>query len=86
MNKQEKYINYIVGDLVKKTEIINDRVTYPFDVGTTSGDLAFTNPQYISHFKYVFPKYIIERYGVKDDEIKTIWKQYKERILSLIKK
>ncbi len=84
MNKQEKYINYIVEDLVKKTEIDYDReeIISPF--------LPFFSPiaSLLSLFlPYSFSsisKYVKDRYGTTDEEIQIIWGQYKQRIKSLI--
>ena len=91
-NGKEKYINYIVEDLVKKTEIDyeQEKITYP--------SLIYTFPNFnsplLSFYSSLLPflpsntfsKYLKERYGARDEEIQIIWERYKERIQSLIKK
>ncbi len=83
MNKQEKYINYIVDDLVKKTEIDYDKekIISPF--------LPFYiySPLFISPTPIFFSsisKYVKDSYGARDEEIETIWERYKQIIKSLI--
>ncbi len=92
MDKKEKYINYIVGDLVKKTDIDYDKkeILVPFSPFIT---LPFTL-LFSSLFSFTFfssgpffrslSKYLKEMYGTTDEEIETIWERYKERIQSLI--
>tara|TARA_R110000751_G_scaffold15833_1_gene50850 strand:+ start:725 stop:982 length:258 start_codon:yes stop_codon:yes gene_type:complete len=85
MDKKERYYNFIVDDMVKKTEIDHDkkRIKFPFHSLYTSFFFFLTPP--LSFFP-LFPKYITERYGTHDGEIKIIWNLYKEKIQSLIKK
>jgi|TARA_R110000796_G_scaffold233426_1_gene351956 hypothetical protein len=83
MNKKEKYINYIVADLVKNTEIDYDQeiIKYPYHL-TFSPSYPLLHP-----YTYILlSKYIKEIYGARDEEIEIIWKLYKERIESLYKK
>jgi hypothetical protein len=88
MSKKEKYYNYVVNDLVSKTEIDNDqeKIKFPFLLLH-----PFPFFYYHPHFPlstYLFPsfiKYVKTRYGAHDGEIKIIWNLYKERIHSLIK-
>ena len=84
MDKKEKYINFIVDDLVTKTEINYEqgRINFPFSH-------IPSHPFYSLSILFIlspFSKYIKERYGTRDEEINIIWRQYKERIQSLIKK
>jgi len=81
MNKQERYINYVVEDLVKKTEIDYEEETIflPFPLPFHSFTILF-----LSYPPFIFSKYIKNLYGTKDEEAQTIWDQYKERIQSLI--
>ncbi len=93
MNKKEKYINYIVDDLINNTEIDyeQERVKLPFFYSPLR--LYFFPSFNSSHASVIFPrllssfsKHIKNIYGVRDEEIETIWDQYMERIQSLIKK
>tara|TARA_R110002126_G_scaffold218330_1_gene364049 strand:+ start:1266 stop:1517 length:252 start_codon:yes stop_codon:yes gene_type:complete len=83
MSKKEKYYNYVVNDLVSKTEIDHDkkRIKFPFHSLYTSFFYSFPPSPIL-----LFSKYITERYGTHDGEIKIIWNLYKEKIHSLIKK
>jgi hypothetical protein len=91
MNKKEKYIKYIVGDLVSKTEIDYDqeKIKYPF----LSNQPLYTTTSFLSYFFSLshplslynpFANHVRKVYGAHDEEIKIIWYQYKEKIQSLI--
>ena len=86
MNKKEKYINFIVDDLVKNTEINyeEETVTFPFHPNPVLFDLSIYNflAQYSSPI--FFTNYLISLYGVNRDEKETVYNRYKERILFLI--
>ena len=82
MNKKEKYYNYVVEDLVSKTEIDYDqeiiKLTYP------SFPLPLLLFLFLSSPSHSFSNYIKKMYGAHSEEIEIIWKLYKERIQSLI--
>ena len=82
MNKKERYINYIIDDLVKKTEIDYEtmRLTLPFLSSPTSFPFFFN----LLSPHPAFSEYVKERYGAHSEEINIIWNLYKERIQSLI--
>ena len=97
MDKKEKYYNYVVEDLVKNTEIYHDQETIKFPFYYTF--LSLSIPTYLplslllssppSHYYSLFShfsNYVIERYGVHDEEMEIIWNLYKEKIQPLIKK
>ena len=81
MDKKEKYINYVVEDLISKTEIDYDQEKIKFP-----STPLFHSPlrSFLSYFLPSFSNYIKEMYGAHDEEIKIIWKLYKERIQSII--
>ena len=84
MGNKEKYINYVVEDLVSKTEIDYDQeiIKYPYQHSP-----HFSTYLLSPHITSIFlSKYIKEIYGARDEEIEIIWKLYKERIESLYKK
>tara|TARA_B110000211_G_scaffold17441_1_gene18185 strand:- start:47 stop:391 length:345 start_codon:yes stop_codon:yes gene_type:complete len=86
MDKKERYYNFIVDDMVKKTEIDHDkkRIKFPsLPISISFLSLLFPLPPL---FLSLFSKHVIERYGVHDEEMEIIWNLYKERIQSLIKK
>jgi sulfur relay (sulfurtransferase) DsrC/TusE family protein len=74
MKNKEKYINFIVDDLVKKTEISNNRreIKYPFIKIPISFD---TSPSI-----RLLKEYIEQKYGVHEKEMDTIISLYLRRI------
>tara|TARA_B110000211_G_scaffold149223_1_gene169849 strand:- start:403 stop:693 length:291 start_codon:yes stop_codon:yes gene_type:complete len=91
MNKKEKYINYVVKDILKNTKM--DEVTMhgglvqlPFiDVNTwiSFGEFVPTN-MYPSRKKRLFNNHISERYGVNEREYEIMWEMYMEQLQGLI--
>jgi hypothetical protein len=88
VKKQQKYINYIVSDLVRKTETDwkTGKVVYPYtnepvwNVPETRPNVfAVSTPKFITRF----PKLMSDTYGVREEEVEMIWDLYKERIKSL---
>ena len=92
MNKKEKYINFIVDDMVKKTEI--DYETMRLTPPSFSSFLFLSDPSLYpsslpSLFSFLLPhpafsEYVKERYGAHSEEMGIIWDLYKQRIQSLI--
>ncbi len=80
MNKQEKYINYIVDDLVSDTEIdyTNKRFTTPFSGSVYGNGLPPFN-------NIGFVKYVRSRYGANDMEFQHIWILYGQKIKTLLR-
>jgi hypothetical protein len=85
MDKKEKYINYVVDDLVKNTEIDHDQETIKFPF-LHSPSSYFSLPPFYPYLFTFSIKYVKTRYGARYEEIKIIFILYKERIQSLIKK
>ena len=95
MNKKEKYINFIVADLVKKTEIDYDRdlIKLPFLTPSSlffflysSLPLLSPSSPSLTPLYPSFSNHVRKVYGAHSEEINIIWNLYKERIESLIKK
>lgn len=86
MNKLEKYINYIVEDLVNNTEIdyLKRTFNFPFFPTSTNTTLEYVKDQYAP--PGLLYNYLQLRYGSRKEEVKIVWNIFKERILSLIKK
>jgi len=82
--RKEKYINYVVDDMIKKTEIDYDqeKIKYPFSTSLPSS--FFILPLFLSLYSPSISKYVIERYGIHDNDVDNTWDMYKERIQSLI--
>jgi len=89
MNKKEKYINFIVADLIKKTEIDYKRkeIRYTFIPIDKRHTFGFIYPR--SNF-IMFPyesdlkKYVIDRYGAREEETKDVYYKFIETIKSII--
>ena len=106
MNKKEKYINFIVDDLIKKTEIDHDQETIklpflsypqspfltqifpysPIDISRFTQRPPHSLHSFFKSFSTSFSNHVRKVYGAHSVEINIIWKLYKERIHSLIKK
>ncbi len=89
MNKKEKYINYIVDDLINNTEINYEQeiIITPFSSQSSFDPFYIISPSPYYPYRHslsIFSKYLKERYGVRDDESQIIWDQYKQIIKSLI--
>tara|TARA_B110000211_G_C13938256_1_gene490416 strand:- start:664 stop:921 length:258 start_codon:yes stop_codon:yes gene_type:complete len=82
MSKKEKYINFIIDDLVSKTEIDYEQetifLTHP---SYPSHLLHFPLPSYLPPF---FTEHVTKLYGTHKDEVDIIWYQYKQRIKELV--
>ena len=82
--KLEKYINYVVDDLVKRTDVdINTKKIIPpfWTLPTIHSSLGVPITMYPS-----VSDYIKNHYGSRDEEIQIIWDKYKQSIYTLIKK
>ena len=88
MDKKEKYYNYIVDDLISKTEIDYDleRIKVPFYPSLSFISLYLPSPFIPPSLSLSLPNYLKGMYGTHDEEIQIIWGLYKDRIISLIKK
>ena len=92
MNNQQKYINYVVEDLVKNTEIDNEqqKINAPSPFFSLLPNLSISSfPIFFLQYHYpsiLFSNYIKNLYGTRDEELLIIWDQYRNRIQSLIKK
>ena len=80
MDKKEKYINYVVEDLISNTEIDYDqkKIKYPFS------PYIFFNYFFLTFIFTSFSKYVIERYGIHDNDVDNTWEIYKGKIKEVI--
>jgi hypothetical protein len=93
MDKKEGYVNYIIEDLIKKTEVdyILERVRFPFSYSSTSyfllptTSLSFSLLPFLPLISSYFYKHIESYYGVPHELKDKIWVIYKERILESLK-
>jgi hypothetical protein len=85
-DKQERFIQSIVDDLVRDTKLDFDelRITYPFTnyfthhtVYTPLPDrnlyYSFRKPPYYEDFS----EYCEERFGLTDKEVSSVWEKYR---------
>jgi hypothetical protein len=91
MDKQEKYINYVVDDLINKTEVDYGKKSFttPFLQHNVEFNMFSFNTFSLKHsetFGLVFSKYVSNTYGVRGNEIKIVWGKYRTKIQRLIKK
>jgi hypothetical protein len=87
MSKQEKYIEYVVDNLINKTEIDYERKRVKFPFNEYPNDL-------FHRFNLLPPKaqlirnhydYVKNIYGAHSEEIVIIWNNYMETLTSLFK-
>jgi hypothetical protein len=79
MGKKEKFINFIVDHLIKKTTFdeYNDIVA-PFEMYsiTITSSMNFS----IYHrFVYEFKEHIINTYGTSEEETELVWTMFRSR-------
>jgi hypothetical protein len=83
MDKKEKYIRYIIRDLLSKTimEYGVEHLTVPFWVGKTYYRI-FENSG--PHSYPDFGEYMVNHYGVREEELEEIWDWYGWHVKSTI--
>jgi hypothetical protein len=88
MNKLEKYINYIVDDLVKDTRIDYDekRIDTIFPLVYPHASFSFFLKLSFHQIGNATYEHIENKYGVREEELPKIWMVYKGRIEKLIYK
>ena len=84
MNKKEKYINYVVNNLVTQTKIDYDqgKILPPLNFLSPLSLFTTSNPYFFLPIH--FSKYITERYGIHDEDVDNTWKLYKGKIKEVI--
>jgi hypothetical protein len=95
MGNKERYINFIVDNLVKRTEIDYDKevISFPFTWGAKElypfnafKPYRYINPEPGSESVPPFDRYCRDTYGVKDEELQNIWGRYMKILKPLIVK
>jgi len=86
-NKIKKYLDRVVMELVRGTEIDyeNERIHFPSQFST-----SFTSFFFFPHLStpftiYSFSTYCEDIYGLTEDEIEYVWEIYRSNILDKIK-
>tara|TARA_B110000211_G_scaffold17441_1_gene18186 strand:- start:395 stop:646 length:252 start_codon:yes stop_codon:yes gene_type:complete len=78
MTKQEKYFNYVVDSLMRKTSVGKN---YTIDLPYSHGRRLRKNRSERDKFWL----YVRDMYGVKPDEIISVWKEYTKRVDEMVK-
>lgn len=80
MTPEERYINFIVEDLVKNTKVDNTLLLLPYP-STLKSRYSIDRLKYQRSF-YI---HIMERYGVRQEEKQIIFDLYKKKLIDLYK-
>jgi len=80
----KKYLDKVLGYLVKGTKIDYDKgeIIFPFTTNSTS--FSTKRLERLSFLLFPFIEYCIRSFGLTPDEVDYIFKQYKEIILNKI--
>ena len=97
MDKKEKYFNYVIGELIKNTEIdyeqeeirlikldnIKSDSIFPTD---SQSDIASFRLLFNQSFQppAIFHKHVKWMYGIDDSEVGMVWDVYRGRIKKLV--
>jgi|TARA_R110000868_G_C10514766_1_gene732496 hypothetical protein len=83
MDKKEKYFNYVVNDLIKRSDInyVDKEVTFPFD--STFSPVNYRIFLLRSKSSNSFSSHVITRYGLNDDEVEMLWNIFRFRFRGL---
>jgi|TARA_R110000803_G_scaffold193342_2_gene256276 hypothetical protein len=90
--RKEKYYNFIVDDLVKKTEIFYEREEIRLPFPTPLPFLYYSvitekdKINFIAFPVHTYALYLSNVYGVKKEELRITYELYEQRLKSLIKK
>ena len=77
MNKKERYIKYIVDDMVKKTiEDERSNITFPYFPEDRYKNAILWRMESDRVYFEDFADYVIKFYGVKDIEIEPLYDDY----------
>ena len=85
-DNQKIYLDKVIEFLVRDTKIYYDidKIKFPFyslPFSISSYFLPFIYYRFLSpQFTSLFSKYCIDYYGLTDQEIKYVWKEYKNII------
>jgi hypothetical protein len=82
-NKVKNYIDYIVNDTINNTQFDMEKkkISFPFDLVSYGRNSNQHHWLYMKLTPEKFKKYVMEKYGVREDEIGVVWKTYSIRVL-----
>ena len=83
----KKYLDKVIYHLVRSTKIDYDKeeITFSFSLSSFSFTYKSTLPTIFSFLSYSFEIYCKNTYGLTEEEIKYIYKQYRDIIKDKIK-
>tara|TARA_B110000211_G_scaffold149223_1_gene169848 strand:- start:134 stop:403 length:270 start_codon:yes stop_codon:yes gene_type:complete len=87
MSKYQKYINYVVGDLMKDTsfDVSGEYFSMPFIDNHPSHTFESWLPSYDTMYMRGYRDYVTNKYGVGESELDIVWVTYSRKVLELIK-
>ena len=77
-----KYIEHIIKDMVRDTDIDydNDRIRSPFSLTSHQPTISLISYIYLSPYRPSFSMYCEDTYGLTKTEIEYVWNQYRDII------
>jgi len=82
--ENNKYLNKVIGSLVRSTKIDYEKEIIYFDMIFSNFLLFHYFPSYSPFFNFI--NYCKNTFGLTEDEIEYVWKEYKKIILDKISK
>jgi len=86
-DKQNIYLDKVIEYLLRDTNIDykNEKITTPFSFSSPSPLLFYSFPLFSFSLFLLFSSYCKEVYGLTDEEMEYVWKEYKSIIKDKIK-
>jgi hypothetical protein len=90
MKDNKKYIDKVIGSLVRGTKLDyeNNRITFPFYTSSilsiSSSSQQYLNLSHPYSLSPSFSTYCKNTFGLTDEEIEYVWNEFKEIILGKI--
>jgi len=81
-----KFLDKVIDQLVRETEIHTEfgRIYTPISSTPLLLPFSFSSPFFSSSSSFFFSKHCRDIYGLNDDEIEYVWKEYRETIIDKI--
>jgi hypothetical protein len=81
-----KFLDKVIDQLVRETEIHTEfgRIYTPISSTPLRHPFPFSSPLFSFSSPFFFSKHCRDIYGLNDDEIEYVWKEYRETIIDKI--
>jgi hypothetical protein len=81
-----KFLDKVIDQLVRETEIHTEfgRIYTPISSTPSRLPFHFLSPFFVLRVSFFFSKHCRDIYGLNDDEIEYVWKEYRETIIDKI--